>query len=102
MDLFHKTTKFDRPEKFRRLGLYPYFRAIAESQGGTRVVIDGRELVMAGSNNYLGLTHDERVIEAAHKALDQFGTGCTGSRFLNGTLELHEQLPKYQKDLNLQ
>ena len=91
MDLFDKTARFDRADRFRRAGLYPYFRAIEESHGGTRVMIDGRELVMAGSNNYLGLTHDARVIEAAHKALDEFGTGCTGSRFLNGTLDLHEE-----------
>jgi len=91
LDLFEKVRKFRRADHFREKGTYPYFRAIAESAGGTRVQIDGRQYVMAGSNNYLGLTHDPRVIAAAQEALSQFGTGCTGSRFLNGTLTLHEE-----------
>ena len=91
MDLFAKAERFHRANDLRAVGLYPYFRAVGESHGGTRVVIDGRELVMAGSNNYLGLTHDPRVIKAAQDALAEFGTGCTGSRFLNGTLKLHEE-----------
>ncbi len=91
LDLFEKVRKFRRADHFREKGTYPYFRAIAESAGGTRVVIDGRTFVMAGSNNYLGLTHDPRVIAAAQEALSHFGTGCTGSRFLNGTLTLHEE-----------
>jgi 8-amino-7-oxononanoate synthase len=91
LDLFAKAERFDRARDLRAVGLYPYFRAVGESHGGTRVVIDGRELVMAGSNNYLGLTHDPRVIKAAQDALTEFGTGCTGSRFLNGTLKLHEE-----------
>ncbi|MFV1958331.1 MAG: aminotransferase class I/II-fold pyridoxal phosphate-dependent enzyme, partial [Planctomycetota bacterium] len=67
-------------------------RAIEASQNGTHVTIDGRDVVMAGSNNYMGLTHDPRVMEAARQAVLDFGTGCTGSRFLNGTLTLHEEL----------
>lgn len=81
-----------RAQALRETGLYPYFRAIEESVRGTHVRVDGRDLVMAGSNNYLGLTHDPRVIEAARAAILKYGTGCTGSRFLNGTLTLHEEL----------
>ncbi len=92
MDLFEKARRYDRPDKPRALGIYPYFRAIGESHGGRRVKIGDRELVMAGSNNYLGLTHDPRVLDATAKALREFGSGCTGSRFLNGTLTLHEEL----------
>jgi 8-amino-7-oxononanoate synthase len=91
VDLFEKCQHF---EEFRRVvaaGLYPYFRAIADSDA-TEVTIQGKRLVMAGSNNYLGLTHHPEVIEAAVKAAKRFGSGCTGSRFLNGTLELHEEL----------
>ena len=73
------------------MGIYPYFTAIEESEG-TEVVVGGRRLLMVGSNNYLGLTHDPRVKKAAHEALERYGSGCTGSRFLNGTLELHETL----------
>jgi 8-amino-7-oxononanoate synthase len=72
-------------------GLYPYFRAISSGQD-TEVTIRGQRLIMIGSNNYLGLVSDPRVKEAAIAALRKFGTGCSGSRFLNGTLELHEEL----------
>ncbi|WP_054683981.1 aminotransferase class I/II-fold pyridoxal phosphate-dependent enzyme [Rhodothermus marinus] len=72
-------------------GLYPYFRPIERNEG-TRAIINGREVIMAGSNNYLGLTSDPRVKEAAIEAIRKYGTGCTGSRFLNGTLDLHLQL----------
>lgn len=95
MDLFEKlklAPMTQRAQTLRDAGLYPYFRAIAESEHGTHVTVQGRRLVMAGSNNYLGLTHDPRVIEAARAAISRFGTGCTGSRFLNGTLTLHEEL----------
>ena len=71
--------------------MYPYFRAISSGQD-TEVVIKGQRLIMIGSNNYLGLTSDPRVKEAAIDAINRFGSGCTGSRFLNGTLELHEEL----------
>jgi len=72
-------------------GLYPYFRPIERNEG-TRAIINGKEVIMAGSNNYLGLTSDPRVREAAAGAIQQYGTGCTGSRFLNGTLDLHLEL----------
>src|SRR5688500_12903043 len=73
------------------MGLYPYFKPISESED-TVVVIDGLKRIMLGSNNYLGLTHHPKVLEAASRALSRYGSGCTGSRFLNGTLDLHEQL----------
>ncbi|MFI5279320.1 MAG: aminotransferase class I/II-fold pyridoxal phosphate-dependent enzyme [Gemmatimonadales bacterium] len=73
------------------MGLYPYFIAIQESED-TVVKIDGKTKVMMGSNNYLGLTHHPKVLEAAEAALHKYGSGCTGSRFLNGTLDLHEKL----------
>ena len=95
MDLFAKLRQSQilaRANELRQNGLYPYFRAISESDHGTHVVVHGRRLVMAGSNNYLGLTHHPRVIEAAREAISRYGTGCTGSRFLNGTLTLHEQM----------
>jgi 8-amino-7-oxononanoate synthase len=72
-------------------GLYPYFRAISSGQD-TEVTIKGQRLIMIGSNNYLGLVSDPRVKEAAVAAVKKFGSGCTGSRFLNGTLELHEEM----------
>ena len=71
--------------------MYPYFKAITESDD-TEVVIEGKKRLMLGSNNYLGLTHHPKVLEAATKALHCYGSGCTGSRFLNGTLDLHEKL----------
>ncbi|HWR19324.1 MAG TPA: pyridoxal phosphate-dependent aminotransferase family protein [Clostridia bacterium] len=74
-------------------GLYPYFNALETAQD-TEVVINGQKTIMLGSNNYLGLTNDKRTIAAAHAALDKFGTGCSGSRFLNGTLVLHTELEK--------
>ena len=95
LDLFAKLRLapiMARAQELREGGLYPYFRAISGSDHGTHVVVHGRRLVMAGSNNYLGLTHDPRVIEASREAISRYGTGCTGSRFLNGTLTLHEQL----------
>jgi 8-amino-7-oxononanoate synthase len=93
LDLFQKCYGFTRAKQIQAQGLYPYFIPIAGSEG-TEVEIGGRRLVMAGSNNYLGLTHHPHVIEAARRAIEQFGTSCTGSRFLNGTLELHEELER--------
>ncbi|NDG84367.1 MAG: aminotransferase class I/II-fold pyridoxal phosphate-dependent enzyme [Proteobacteria bacterium] len=90
-DLFSKCYKFEDAKKLQAMGLYPYFRAITASTGNN-VVTGGKRQVMIGSNNYLGLTHDPRVMEAAKQAIDHYGTGCTGSRFLNGNLDLHEQL----------
>ncbi|NND71865.1 MAG: pyridoxal phosphate-dependent aminotransferase family protein [Rhodothermales bacterium] len=93
--LFSKVSEFIGPESLyaqvHDQRLYPWFRAI-ERNDGTRAIINGKEVIMAGSNNYLGLTSDPRVKEAAMNAIDQYGTGCTGSRFLNGTLDLHIEL----------
>ena len=81
------------PQKYMAAGVYPYFRAITSKQG-PEVEMDGHKVLMFGSNAYTGLTGDERVIETAHKALDKYGSGCAGSRFLNGTLDIHVQLEK--------
>jgi len=93
--LFVKCHRFFDPTgdyaRVRAAGLYPYFRPIERNEG-TRAIINGREVIMAGSNNYLGLTSDPRVKEAAIEAIRKYGTGCTGSRFLNGTLDLHLEL----------
>ena len=92
VSLFDKCNKFDRPRKVRAAGLFPYFQEISASHDATEVTMEGRRVVMIGSNNYLGLTHHAAVKQAAHDAIDRFGTGCSGSRFLNGTLELHHEL----------
>ncbi|HEX7025349.1 MAG TPA: pyridoxal phosphate-dependent aminotransferase family protein [Gemmatimonadales bacterium] len=89
--LFEKCRQFTRADEIKAAGLYPYFRPISESED-TVVVIEGTKRIMLGSNNYLGLTHHPKVLEAASRALHQYGSGCTGSRFLNGTLDLHVQL----------
>lgn len=89
--LFEKCRNFTKAREVQAQGLYPYFKPISESED-TVVVIEGQEKVMMGSNNYLGLTHHPKVLEAARAALDRYGSGCTGSRFLNGTLDLHELL----------
>ena len=81
------------PQKYMEAGVYPYFREITSKQG-TEVEMDGHEVLMFGSNAYTGLTGDQRVIDAAKAALDKYGSGCAGSRFLNGTLDLHVQLEK--------
>jgi 8-amino-7-oxononanoate synthase len=90
-DLFSKCYKYEDAKKLRSMGLYPYFRPITASTGNN-VVTHGKRQVMIGSNNYLGLTHDPRVMEAARDAITKYGTGCTGSRFLNGNLDIHEEL----------
>ncbi|MDZ7800596.1 MAG: pyridoxal phosphate-dependent aminotransferase family protein [Trueperaceae bacterium] len=90
-DAFAKAFAFTRAEWAERAGLHPYFKVIESQQGGT-VVVDGREMVISGSNDYLGLTQDERLKTAARDALNGFGTSCTGSRFLTGTLSLHHTL----------
>ena len=92
VSIFDKCLNFTRLDEVRGAGLFPYFHPIAASHGGTEVTIEGRRMVMIGSNNYLGLTHHPRVQEAAQKAIRDFGSGCSGSRFLNGTLEMHHQL----------
>ncbi len=91
MDLFEKCYRFTEAKEVMALGIYPYFRPI-ESFQETVAYLDGKEVIMVGSNNYLGLTHHPRVIQAAREALERYGTSCTGSRFLNGTLALHEEL----------
>jgi len=91
LDLFQKCYNFNRANEVKALGLYPYFRAI-EANEGPVVRMEGREIIMAGSNNYLGLTAHPKVIEAAIKATEKYGTGCSGSRYLTGTLDLHEEL----------
>ena len=91
MDLFDKCRTFTRADETKALGLYPYFHAIEESEGPV-VQIEGRKIVMAGSNNYLGLTAHPKVKEAAIKAVQKYGTGCSGSRYLTGTLDLHVEL----------
>ncbi len=92
-DIFEKCTQGTsaRAKKAMEEGWYPYFMAI-ESGADTTVTIKGQKKIMIGSNNYLGLTQDKRVLQAAKEAIDKFGSGCTGSRFLNGTLTLHEEL----------
>ena len=81
------------PQKYMAEGVYPYFREITSKQG-TEVEMAGHKVLMFGSNAYTGLTGDQRIIDAAKKALDKYGSGCAGSRFLNGTLDLHVQLEK--------
>jgi 8-amino-7-oxononanoate synthase len=97
-DLFDKCRGgFERAKQAQEEGWYPYFKAI-QSGADTEVIIDEKKMIMIGSNNYLGLTQDERVKKAATDALDRFGSGCTGSRFLNGTLTLHEELEERLAD----
>ncbi|MFZ0453549.1 MAG: pyridoxal phosphate-dependent aminotransferase family protein [Ignavibacteriaceae bacterium] len=91
MDLFKKAYDFTRADDVKKSGLYPYFRAIEENEGPV-VQIEGRKVIMAGSNNYLGLTAHPKVKEAAIKAVEKYGTGCSGSRYLTGTLDLHIEL----------
>jgi 8-amino-7-oxononanoate synthase len=91
MDLFEKCYGYTEAKDAIRDGVYPYFIPMTETEG-TESVFHGHRLIMCGSNNYLGLTTDPRVQQAAIEAVRRFGTSCTGSRFLNGTLELHEQL----------
>ena len=91
MDLFNKCFEFKRADEVKALGVYPYFRPIEENEGPV-VQIEGRKIIMAGSNNYLGLTAHPKVVEAAVKAIEKYGTGCSGSRYLTGTLDLHIEL----------
>ena len=84
---------YREPQKYIEAGVYPYFRAITSKQG-TEVDTEGHHVLMFGSNAYTGLTGDQRVIDAAKRALDKYGSGCAGSRFLNGTLDIHVQLEK--------
>lgn len=93
MDIFEKCLAYTDARDAMKNGTYPFFIPMTENEG-TETVFHGRRLIMCGSNNYLGLTTHPKVREAAKQAIDRFGTSCTGSRFLNGTLELHEQLER--------
>src|SRR5690554_3897230 len=90
-DLFAKAYNFTKADEIKDLGLYPYFKPL-EATDGTVVEIEGRRVIMAGSNNYLGLTNDPRTMKAAKDAITKYNTGCTGSRYLNGTLDIHLEL----------
>lgn len=87
-DIFQKAYNFTIADEIKAAGLFPYFKPLTATDGNV-VTIEGHKVIMAGSNNYLGLTNDPRVIQAAKDAVDKYGTGCTGSRYLNGTLDLH-------------
>ncbi|GAB4278816.1 MAG: pyridoxal phosphate-dependent aminotransferase family protein [Coriobacteriia bacterium] len=91
MDIFEKAFNYTQAKEAMAAGLYPYFLPM-EGNEGSEAVLDGRRIIMCGSNNYLGLTTHPKVREAAKKAIDEFGTSCTGSRFLNGTLRMHLEL----------
>ncbi|HEX3043329.1 MAG TPA: pyridoxal phosphate-dependent aminotransferase family protein, partial [Bacillota bacterium] len=91
MDIFEKCYNYTAPQQVKDAGVYPYFHVL-ESKQDTEVTIEGKRVIMIGSNNYLGLTSDPRVIEAAREASAKYGSGCSGSRFLNGTNRLHVQL----------
>ncbi len=91
MDLFDKCYAFTRAEEAQEMGIYPYFTPIQEVKGN-RVIIDSKEMIMVGSNNYLGLIDHPRAIKAAEEALERYGVATCGSRFLNGTLDIHIQL----------
>jgi 8-amino-7-oxononanoate synthase len=91
MNIFDKANNYTLPEETRARGIYPYFQPIQESTA-TEARIAGEWKIMVGSNNYLGLTHHPRVLAAASEAMHRYGSGSTGSRFLNGTLDLHEEL----------
>src|SRR5690625_1609629 len=90
-DVFQEAFDFTKAEQITEMGLYPYCIPL-QATDATIVNIEGRDVIMAGSNNYLGLTNDPRTIEAAQQVIATYGTGCTGSRYLNGTLDLHLEL----------
>ncbi len=91
--LSEKLGKYQEPQFYKAKGVYPYFREI-DSHQGTEVMMSGRKVLMFGSNAYTGLTYDERIINASIEATKKYGTGCAGSRLLNGTLDIHVQLEK--------
>src|SRR4030042_5709791 len=97
MDIFEKCFNFTYAKEFMASGYYPYFIPMQGNEG-SEAIFQGRRLIMCGSNNYLGLTTHPKVQQAAIDAIASFGTSCTGSRFLNGTLELHEQLERELAD----
>ena len=88
-----KFSQYRQPQEYMAMGVYPYFREIDSAQD-TEVMMDGKKVLMFGSNSYMGLTYDKRIVDAAIAATKKYGTGCAGSRFLNGTLDLHVQLEK--------
>src|SRR6266436_3930058 len=89
--LLDKVKAYKGAAEVRALGLYPYFRTISSAQD-TEVFIAGKKVLMLGSNSYLGLTNHPKIKEAAHEAVEKYGTGCAGSRFLNGSLDIHLEL----------
>jgi len=89
--LQRKTSHYTEPQKVERMGLYPFFRVI-ESDQDTTVTIKGKKVLMFGSNSYMGLTNHPKIKEASIKAIEKYGSGCAGSRFLNGTLDIHIEL----------
>lgn len=91
MDIFEKCYKYTAADEIRAQGIYPYFHALNTRQDVV-VMMEGKRRIMLGSNNYLGLTSNPEIIEAAIKAVEKYGTGCSGSRYLNGTLEMHLEL----------
>jgi 8-amino-7-oxononanoate synthase len=91
MDVFEKCFSFTKSDEVKAMGLYTYFKEISRNMGPV-VIMEGKEVLMAGSNNYLGLSVHPEVIQAAKDAIDQYGTSCSGSRYLNGTLQLHREL----------
>src|SRR5512135_867639 len=90
-DMFEKCRKFTAAKEVMAAGLYPYFQVV-ESEQSPEVIVEGKKMIMLGSNNYLGLTSHPKVKEAAIEAVKKYGSGCAGSRFLNGTLDIHVKL----------
>lgn len=97
MDLFQKCEKYMTAKIAREAGIYPYFHEL-QSRQHAEVIMEGKRRIMLGSNNYLGLTARPQVVEAGIRALEKYGSGCSGSRFLNGTLELHTELERELAD----
>lgn len=97
MDLFKKCENQERVQLLKNKNIYPYFHTLTSKQG-PEVTMEGKDIIMIGSNNYLGLTSHPEVIEAGIKALEKYGSGCSGSRFLNGTLDLHTELERKLAD----
>ena len=93
MDLFKKLSYLKAIQSVKDSGLYPYFHQLQTGQD-TEIIMEGKKTIMIGSNNYLGLTSHPEVIEAGKQAIEKYGSGCSGSRFLNGTLDIHVQLEK--------
>ena len=97
MDIFEKCERFTLADELIEQGIYPYFHAL-ETKQDVEVIMEGKRRIMLGSNNYLGLTTEPSIIEAGIKALEKYGTGCSGSRFLNGTLSMHLELERELAD----